>query len=210
MAVSAGEVYYNPPCRQKIVVRTPAAETNGERSVLDLYVAPGGFAADYHVHPLSEERFRLVRGRLRVNIDGEDTVLDEVGQTVAVPPGVTHRFFSGSETEETFAVVEFRNRADRFENLLLRQLFGLAEDGKSDEHGVPNLLQSAVTMLEFSDVLRFSNRPWPVQRTLYTALAPVARLLGYQGCNPAYLARRSDESAELETLPPEVAAHVAV
>ncbi|MFG3532229.1 cupin domain-containing protein [Streptomyces sp. NPDC047917] len=83
MAVSAGEVYYNPPCRQKIVVRTAAADTGGARSVLDLYVAPGGFAADYHLHPASEERFTLVRGRLRVSMADRDVILDETGQTVA-------------------------------------------------------------------------------------------------------------------------------
>ncbi len=185
-------VYRNPPCRQKIVVRAPAAETKGQSSVLDLYVEPGGFAADYHVHPVSEERFTLVRGRLRVHIDGRDETLTEPGQHVAVPPATMHRFFSASDHEETFAVVEFRNRADRFENLLLCQLFGLAEDGKVDERGVPSLLQRSVTMLEFSDVLRF-RRPWLLQRTVYTALAPVARLLGHQGCNPEYLGRTSGD-----------------
>ncbi|GGS58027.1 MULTISPECIES: cupin domain-containing protein [Actinokineospora] len=208
MPVSAGEVYRNPPCRQRIVVRTPAAETGGTASLMDLYVAPGGFAADYHVHPLSEERFTLVRGRLRVHIDGRDVILDEPGRHVAVPPGVTHRFFSASDHEETFAVVEFRNRADRFETLLLRQLFCLAEDGKADEHGVPGLLQRSVTLLEFSDVLRFTSRPWPLQRAVYGAIAPLARLLGYQGCNPEYLGRWSGERADLEDLPAEVTRHL--
>ncbi|GGX26813.1 cupin domain-containing protein [Streptomyces noursei] len=207
MAIRAGEVYVNPPCRQKIVVRRAAAETGGERSLMDLYVSPGGFAADYHVHPFSEERFTLVRGRLRVSIDGRDEILDRVGQTVAVPPGVTHRFFSACEDEETFAVVAFRNRADRFENLLLRQLFGLADGGQSDARGIPNLLQTALTLREFSDVLRFTSRPWPVQRALYGALAPIARLTGYHACNPA-LERRPVRTAELEELPPEVALQV--
>lgn len=205
MSVKSGEVYRNPPCRQKIVVRTPASDTGGRRSVLDLYVMPGGFAADFHCHPHSVERFTLVRGRLRVHVADDDTVLSEVGQTLAVPPGVTHRFFSAAGNEETYAVVEFTNRAERFENLLLRQLFGLAEDGLADSTGLPNALQTAATMLEFSDVLRFTNRPWPVQRALYSALAPIAWMRGYRGCNPEYLARTSGEVAELETLPPEVA-----
>jgi mannose-6-phosphate isomerase-like protein (cupin superfamily) len=205
MAVKSGEVYHNPPCRQKIVVRTPAADTGGRRSVLDLYVMPGGFAADFHQHPYSVERFTLVRGRLRVHVAGRDEILSETGQTLAVPPRVTHRFFSAADTEETFAVVEFTNRAERFENLLLRQLFGLAQDGLTDERGLPNALQTAATMLEFSDVLRFTSRPWPVQRALFAALVPVARMRGYRGCNPEYLARASGEVEELETLPPEVA-----
>jgi quercetin dioxygenase-like cupin family protein len=210
MALRTGEVYYNPPCRQKIVVRTPAAETQGHRSVLDLYVDPGGFAADYHVHPYSEEKFTLVRGRLRLSIAGRDTILDRPGQVLAVPPGQVHRFFSASDTDETFAIVQFTNRAERFENLLLRQLFGLAEDGKLDELGLPNALQEAVMMLEFSDVLRFSSRPWPVQRVIYGALAPIARMLGYQGCNPEYVRRASTERDELEKLPAEVAELVEV
>lgn len=208
MVVRVGEVYHNPPCRQKIIVRTPAASTNGASSVLDLYVGPGGFAADYHVHPVSEERFTLVRGRLRVHIDGKDVVLSEPGEHVSVPPSTMHRFFSATDDEETFAVVEFRHRADRFENLLLRQLFCLAEDGKADEHGVPPLLQRAVTMLEFSDVLRFTSTPWPVQRALYTVVAPLARVLGYKGSYPDYLDRSSGLTSGLEDLPPEVTRHL--
>ncbi|GAA3059606.1 cupin domain-containing protein [Actinokineospora globicatena] len=208
MSVTEGEVFLNPPCRQRIVVRTPAARTGGVSNLMDLYVGPGGFAADYHRHPVSEERFTLVRGRLRVSVDGSDVVLAEPGAHVAVPPDTVHRFFSATDDEETFAVVEFVNRAERFENLLLRQLFGLAEDGKADEHGVPGLLQRSVTMLEFADVLRFTSTPWAYQRLLYGAVAPVAKALGYRGCDPGYLARASGETAALEELPPEVTQHL--
>jgi mannose-6-phosphate isomerase-like protein (cupin superfamily) len=208
MAISAGEVFYNPPCRQKIVVRTAAADTDGERSVMDLYVAPGGFAADYHQHPASEERFTLVRGRLRVSIAGRDVILDEAGQTVAVPPGTSHRFFSASENEMTFAVVEFSRRAARFETLLLRELFGLAEDGKSDSQGIPNLMQTSLTLREYSDVLRFTGRPWPVQRALYGSVAPVAKLLGYHACSPV-AGWTPAQTTQPEDLPPVVADQVA-
>ncbi|MCZ4124637.1 cupin domain-containing protein [Streptomyces sp. H39-S7] len=203
MAVSAGEVYYNPPCRQKIVVRTAAADTGGARSVLDLYVAPGGFAADYHLHPASEERFTLVRGRLRVSMADRDVILDETGQTVAVPPGTSHRFYSASDDEETLAIVEFTNRAARFEVLLLRELFGLAEEGQSDDQGKPNLMQTSLTLREFSDVLRFTGRPWPLQRALYGAVAPLARLRGYHACSPV-AGWKPAQRTELEELPPEV------
>ncbi|NJP65496.1 cupin domain-containing protein [Streptomyces spiramenti] len=204
MTVRSGEAYYNPLCREKLVIRTPASHTGGERAVMDMYVEPGGFAAGYHTHPYSSELFVLVRGELRVHIAGRDVVLDKLGQSVLVPPGTVHRWFAHSDTEETFVVVELSNKADRFEQLICRQLFGLAQDGKTNEEGRPNLLQSAITMREFSDVLRFSDRPWPVQRMINGALAPVARLLGYRGCNPEYLQRRPWETAELEELPGEV------
>jgi quercetin dioxygenase-like cupin family protein len=206
MTVNPGEVYYNPRCREKIVIRTPAAHTGGERTVMDLYVEPGGFAAGYHTHPFSDERFTLVRGRLEVHLDGRKLFLDEPGQSVLIEPGTVHRWFSATDDEETFAICELRNRADRFEILLLRQLFGLAQDGRTNSEGIPTLLQNAVTSLEFSDVLRFTSPPWRVQRLLYGALAPLARALGYRGFNPEYLDRRPAEVAELEELPPEVMA----
>ncbi|MET9464275.1 cupin domain-containing protein [Streptomyces sp. NPDC006544] len=208
MAVHPGEVYYNPRCKEKIVIRTPAAQTGGERAVMDLYVEPGGFAAGYHVHPFSEEIFTLVRGSLRVHLGGRDIILDEVGQTLTVPAGTVHRWFGNTEEETSFAVVELVNRADRFEQLILRQLFGLAQDGKTDAEGRPSLLQHAVTMREFSDVLRFTDRPWPVQRIVNGALAPLARMLGYQACNPDYMNRRPLEVAQPEELPDVVAARL--
>ncbi|MGW6690800.1 cupin domain-containing protein [Streptomyces sp. NPDC054961] len=208
MAVHPGEVYYNPRCKEKIVIRTPAAQTGGERAVMDLYVEPGGFAAGYHVHPFSQEIFTLVRGSLRVHLGGRDIILDEVGQTLTVPAGTVHRWFGNTEEETSFAVVELVNRADRFEQLILRQLFGLAQDGKTDAEGRPGLLQHAVTMREFSDVLRFTDRPWPVQRMVNGALAPLARMLGYQACNPDYMNRRPLEVAQPEELPDVVAARL--
>ncbi|MEW1829962.1 cupin domain-containing protein [Streptomyces sp. NPDC088196] len=209
MAVRPGEVYYNPRCREKIVIRTPAAQTGGERAVMDLYVEPGGFAAGYHTHPFSQEIFTLVRGSLRVHVGGRDIILNEVGQTVTVPAGTVHRWFGNTEKETSFAVVELVNRAERFEQLILRQLFGLAQDGKTDAEGRPNLLQHAVTMREFSDVLRFTDRPWPVQCVMNAALTPLARLLGYRACNPEYLERGPLEVAELEELPELVAGKLA-
>lgn len=208
MVMCSGEVYYNPRCREKIVIRTPSENTGGERAIWDLYVEPGGFAAGMHKHPFSYERFTLVRGKLRVRIAGRDVILDKIGQTVLVQPGTAHRWFSATGDEVTFVVLEVRNRAVRLEQLILRQLFGLAQDGKTNAEGRPNLLQSAVTMLEFSDALRFTRPPWVMQRMLYGAVAPLARLLGYQACNSEYLDRRSLETVELEDLPDEVAVHL--
>ncbi|MET9364742.1 cupin domain-containing protein [Streptomyces sp. NPDC006632] len=205
MTVSQGEVYVNPRCRERVIIRTPAAETDGKRTIMDVYVQPGGAVSGAHTHPLSEERFTLVRGRVAFLVDGHEQVLDSPGQSVLIPPGAQHRWWNAG-TEESRHVCELRGRADRFESLVLRQLFGLAQDGKTDARGMPHLLQQAVTTLEFQDVLRFTQPSWPVQRVLFGVLAPVARMLGYQGCNPEYMTRKPSETAELEPLPDEVAA----
>ncbi|MFI0820248.1 cupin domain-containing protein [Streptomyces sp. NPDC021098] len=205
MSVSPGEVYENPRCRERVVIRTPAEETGGERTIMDVYVQPGGAVSGAHVHPISEERFTLVRGRVAFSIEGREVVLDKPGQSVLIQPGLKHRWWNAGG-EESRHICELRGNADRFEQLVLRQLFGLAQDGKTNAEGMPGILQRAVTTMEFKDVLWFTNPPWMIQRILFGALAPVARKLGYLGCDPAYMDRKPSETADLEDLPDEVMA----
>jgi mannose-6-phosphate isomerase-like protein (cupin superfamily) len=205
VSVSPGEVYENPRCRERVVIRTPAEETGGERTIMDVYVQPGGAVSGAHVHRIREERFTLVRGRVAFLIADREVVLDKPGQSVLIQPGIEHCWWNASG-EESRHICEIRGNADRFEQMVLRQLFGLAQDGKTNAEGLPNLLQRAVTTLEFKDVLWFTNPPWVLQRLLFGALAPVARRLGYLGCNPEYMNRKPSEIAVLEDLPEEVLA----
>lgn len=206
MTVGVGEVYENPRCGERVVVRTPAAETGGERTILDVYATPGGAVSGEHLHPLSEERFTLVRGKVAFLIGGRRVTLEEPGQSLLIQPGIAHRWWNCTG-EESYHICEFRRNAERFEELVLRQLFGLAQDGRTSPEGMPKLLQQALTTLGYGDVVNFTNPPWQVQRVLFTVLAPVARLLGLKGCYEEYLTRKPSETAVLEPLPAEVAAH---
>jgi hypothetical protein len=85
----------------------------------------------------------------------------------------------------------------RFEEMI-KNLCGLAQDGKTDAKGMPNLLQAALFAREFEDVLWFTKPPRPVQKVLFAALATVARLLGYRGSYPEYLERRPSERVEVK------------
>jgi hypothetical protein len=68
-------------------------------------------------------------------------------------------------------------------------LFGLAQDGKTNDKGMPNLLQTALFCLEYEDVIYFTKPPRWVQKILFNLLAPFARLLGYRGTYPEYRTR---------------------
>jgi hypothetical protein len=63
---------------------------------------------------------------------------------------------------------------------------------------MPGLLQAALFAREFEDVLYFTKPPRPVQKILFAALAPVARLMGYRGSYPKYLERGPSEKVEVE------------
>ena len=190
----AGDVIENPVTGERVVVRLGTEETGGELLVVEGFIKPGGAVTGEHVHPAIEETFTVVSGRVGFRIDGRESIA-EPGQRLHVPAGTAHDWWNAGE-EEARAIVEISPGA-RFEEMAIN-LFGLAQDGKTNQKGMPNLLQAAIFAREFNDVLYFSRPPLLVQRLLFGALAAIARLLGYRGSYPKYLKRGPSERVEVE------------
>jgi mannose-6-phosphate isomerase-like protein (cupin superfamily) len=194
-------VISNPVTKERGIVRH-APDDERPLLIADLYAAPGAAVAGEHVHPHSSEAFTVVRGELRVRVDGKERGIGP-GTRVVVPPGTPHDWWNaGSET--AYVIVEV-DPGSRFADMI-RNLFGLATDGKTDAKGRPHLLQAALLAREFDDVIRFTSPSRAVQRPLFAALAVVARLRGLQGSYPRYLDGVEETVSELEPLPPEIAA----
>lgn len=171
-------------------------------AVADLYARPGAAVVGEHIHPRMTESFTVVRGRLGLRINGRE---DEAapGTRIAVPPGTAHDWWNaGSDT--AWVIVELDPGA-RFE-AMIRNLFCLAADGRTDSKGRPGLLQASLMAKEFDDVIRFTRPPRAVQQILFRALAPIARRRGLRGSYPEYLTRVTEVLQEIEALPPEIAA----
>ncbi len=199
----AGEVIENPVTGELAVIRIGTEETGGELLVVDLYIRPGGAVAGEHIHPAMEERFTVFRGQVGFRLSGRVTTA-EPGVTLLVPAGIAHDWWNAAP-QEALVRVEVRPAA-RFEEMILNA-FGLAQDGKVNKRGMPNLLQLAVFAREFDDVVQFTRPPRIVQRVLFALLAPAARLLGYCGSYPEYLHRDPSEIIPVEPL--DVAAALA-
>ena len=184
----------NPVTGERVVVRVGTEDSGGELLVVDGYVKPGGAVTGEHVHPAIEENFTVVRGRVGFRIDGRESVA-EPGERLHVPAGTAHDWWNAGE-EEAYVRVEI-SPGQRFEEMAIN-LFSLAQDGKTNSRGMPNLLQAAIFAREFSDVLYFTRPPLLVQRLLFGALAAIARVLGYRGSYPEYLERDPSERVEVE------------
>src|SRR5262249_38634415 len=180
-----GDVIENPVTGERVVVRIGTEETGGELLVVDLYVRPGGAGMGEHVHSAIEERFTLLPGQVGFRMWRQEAS-GALGKKLIAPAGVPHDWWNAGP-EEALVRVEIRPAA-RFEAMILNA-FGLAQDGKVNQRGMPNLLQLAVFAREFEDVIQFIHPPREVQRVLFGMLAPIARLLGYRGSYPDYLAR---------------------
>lgn len=196
------DVLENPVTGERAVVRQHASEANGHSAVADLYASPGAAVAGEHLHPHATETFTVVRGVVGLKVGG---VQDRAGPgaRVTVPAGVAHDWWNAGP--ETALVIVEVGPSPRFEEMI-KNLFFLAADGKTDAEGRPRVLQAALLAREFEDVIRFTKPPRAVQRILFGALTPLARLRGYRGSYAEYATRVSDVADALEELAPEIAA----
>jgi quercetin dioxygenase-like cupin family protein len=193
----AGQVIENPVTGERVVVRVGTEESEGELLVVEAFVKPGGAVTGEHVHPAIEEYFTVVRGRVGFRLDGRETIA-QLGKRLHAPAGMAHDWWNAGE-EEALVRVEIRP-ATWFEEMIAN-LFGLAQDGKTNAKGMPNLLQASLFAQEFEDVIYFTKPPRPVQKVLFAILAPIARAFGYKGSYPEYLNRQPAETVEVEPWP---------
>src|SRR5215831_15335045 len=147
----AGDVIQNPVTGERAVVRIGTEETGGELLVVDLYIRPGGAVMGEHMHPAIEERFTVLRGQVGFRLSGRMATAGP-GVTLLASPGIPHDWWNAGPGE-ALVRVEVRPAA-RFE-AFIANAFGLAQDGKVNRRGLPNLLQRAVFAREFDDVIRF-------------------------------------------------------
>ena len=61
----AGRVIDNPISGERIVIRESGVQTGGRLLSFDLFLPPGGHVPARHVHPIQEEQFTVVAGRMR-------------------------------------------------------------------------------------------------------------------------------------------------
>jgi quercetin dioxygenase-like cupin family protein len=176
----SGEVLENPASGQRISFRRTSGDTDGALlEVESVYTKPSPSRPPGHYHPAQEEIFRVLAGELHAVISGRSRTL-KVGETLVIAEGTRHEMWA----EEAGVHVNWQTRPALRTEAFFETVFGLAAEGKVNEKGVPNLLQSAVIAQAFADEFRLARPPWPIQRLLFAVLAPLGRLLGYKAKYP--------------------------
>jgi len=172
----------NPAIGHRITFLQTAAQTNGNLLQIEYAVEKPETkpAIPLHKHLKSEERFETICGKLGVELNGRQQLL-EVGQSVAIPPGAPHTFWNAGDGELRF-ITEVRPPGDL--QTYWETVFGLAQDGKANANGLPNLLQLAV-VAPLAD--SYDPRvPVPVTKAMVAVLGGIGRLLGYKAHYPQY------------------------
>lgn len=190
-----GDVFENRATGEYAVILRGSDDRGDGPILAHLLVRAGGAVTGEHVHPFLNERFTVLRGRLDARVNGQRMSLG-AGQSVLVEAGIAHDWWNASPTEDAHVLVEVAVAPGaetrdggvdlgRFE-LMIANLFGLANDGKLDRHQRPPLLHAAVFAQEFFDMIVFTRPPAAVQRALFAVIAPLGRMLGYCAIEPRY------------------------
>jgi quercetin dioxygenase-like cupin family protein len=192
----AGDLAWNPVTGERAILLEGTEENPERRAVVELHVEPGGAVVGEHLHPAITERFEVLEGTLGVKVDGRSSEASP-GDALEVPPGIWHDWWNAGEGKAVVKVTV--TPGDRFSQLI-RTVFGLGLDGKTNAKGMPNPLQLIEIGREFEDVIVFKRPPAFVQKAMSALLGPIARRRGYRGTYPRY------EDAEIAGTPEDVRA----
>lgn len=140
---------YNPIQKDAAIFLETAEESGGERTLLEIELAPGGGNA-LHVHTAFAEHFEVLEGELVVQVGRQEHVLGP-GGTATAPPRTLHRFFSRSSAPTRFRV-DLRPGHAGFERAV-RIAYGMAEDGLTTKKGMPRRLDHLAVLVEMSGTI---------------------------------------------------------
>ena len=137
----------NPIFKDVVTFLKRANETNGEYSNAEITLLPGGRNVP-HFHKAYTETFTALHGHLGVKAAGK-TIILKPGSSFTVPIGVVHHFFNPGQDAIRFSVT-ITPGFEGFEHML-RILYGLARDGKTDKKGLPKDLSTIALLGEIGD-----------------------------------------------------------
>jgi quercetin dioxygenase-like cupin family protein len=178
--IRVGEVWENPVTRERATILERSWDNPEGRVTAELTALVGARVMGEHRHPALVERFTVLEGELTVKRDGQTSILHQ-GESAVIQAGVWHDWWNAADRDARVRVEV--TPGERFAHMI-ETFFGLARLGHTDGKGMPHPLQLALTAREFSDVIEFRSPPPAVQRTIFGALAPIARWRGYRATYP--------------------------
>jgi quercetin dioxygenase-like cupin family protein len=174
---------FNPKTGQGIKFLQTAKDTDGALLEMESTYHSHSKEPVPHYHPFQDEDFEVTSGELTIRMNGA-VQLFRPGDAIHIPRGTVHSMWNNSDG---VTVINWKVRpALNMENLLETGM-GLANDGRTNEDGLPGILQVAIMANKYSDAFRLAKPPFIVQKILFALLTPLAYALGYRGEYDKYL-----------------------
>ena len=156
-------------------------DTGGKYTRIKFTIKPGGFKPVKHVHPLFDETFKILSGKLSYNLDGEEFQI-HAGQKITLPKGISHSHFNNEQVD---LVMEQTFSPSLDVEIFLDNLFGLTSDGRL-KNGSPEFLQIMVWIRKLKAKTYLAGIPVMVQNLISILCFLPARVLGYKASYEKY------------------------
>ncbi|MBX7107579.1 MAG: cupin domain-containing protein [Chitinophagales bacterium] len=173
----------NPKTGQDIKFLQTAKDTDGKMLEMEATYNSHSKEPAAHYHPFQVEDFTVLSGQLTVRMDGQLKILIQ-GDTLHIPINKVHSMWNDTDGK---TIVNWKVQPAMDTDNLLETATGLAIDGKTNDDGMPNILQVALMANKYSDVFRLSKPPFAVQKILFIILTPFSYLFGYRPTYKKYL-----------------------
>ena len=147
-------------------------ETKGAYELVKVILAPKG-GNDWHYHKEFAEKFHVLKGELKIGMDGHELTLKQ-GQRMEAPPKTMHKFYNTSDNPVVFTVEINPGRS--FEKTL-RIGYGLGNTGQCDKNGMPKNPWHLILLLGYSESY-LPILPGIIQEPIFPALAKIAQWKG--------------------------------
>lgn len=172
MTTDIARSIYNPVQRDRVTFLKLASETNGECTLVEVELAPGG-GTPVHYHTTYAERFTALVGELGLQVGNEQRIL-RPGESALVERGVVHRFYNATQQPIRF-YGEIAPGSPGFEQTL-HISYGLARDGQVGASKMPKDLLTLGLLADLSDTRAVG--AFAVLNPLFGLLARIARRRG--------------------------------
>lgn len=179
----AGKTISNPKTGQEIKFLRTAMETGGDLLEMESVYHSYSKEPVPHYHPQQAEDFEVVAGELSVRMEGKVRIL-KAGEKLHIPINTVHSMWNAQEGK---TVVNWKIKPALKTDHMLENFCGLAMDGKTNEKGVPGILQVALLANKFSNEFRVAKPPYWVQKLLFAILTPFALLSGKKSGYSKYI-----------------------
>jgi hypothetical protein len=166
----------DPVTGERIVFDKDAS--GDERLVWDEWRPAHSEPPPAHYHPTTEERFVVREGTLVVEVDGSANRLTD-GDELTIPPQTSHVSYTEEDAARFRREVSPPGQWREF----LTERFAYAHT-VGERSGVGGLLQAALWLRAYPDVLVLERPPQPVQNVLFPVLVVIAQATGRRAHHP--------------------------
>ena len=177
------KVILNPKTRNEIRFLQTAKDTGGKLLEMESTYFAHSKEPPAHYHPYQGEDFTVLSGEISIRINGKTNILKQ-GESIHIPANTIHSMWNNSENK---TIVNWKVQPAMNTENMLENLIGLAKDNKTNDAGVPSLLQTVLIGNKFSDVFRLANPPYIIQKILFTLLSPFSIVSGHKSVYLKYI-----------------------